>query len=284
LQLEKVVTTVKYSTSCLSLLAQNRLFSILQEQVYQSSFYDEILYQQLADYTDKYIHYHQLSSKSVTQYYLNYIREYNQDVRQFEATQQYPLAINANRKAPERVAYDIVLLLSTLLTKHRFRIMQLLNDKSKGGARGLVVGCGSGLELALLADQFQQIVAYDLAMASFLPTFFNKKIQLRKVNFEGRGKQKYDYIYLIEILEHLDNPYQLLAKCQKVLKSNGKIYLTTATNIPQFDHRFNFEEDHRSFENHLKKMGFKVEFSEVIEHEYITKSIQSMNKFYILSQ
>ena len=89
---------------------------------------------------------------------------------------------------------------------------------------------------------------------------------------------------MIELLEHLSEPYILLEKCQKVLSEKGKIFLTTATNIPQFDHLYNFEASHQDFEKKIQNMGLSISFMEEIPHQYITLDIGAKNRFYILEK
>ena len=50
---------------------------------------------------------------------------------------------------------------------------------------------------------------------------FNKEIK----------KKKYEVIFLLEIIEHIENFKSLLQECKDVLSPNGKIIITTPTNI-----------------------------------------------------
>ncbi len=276
-------TIIKKDSFCLELIAKKRLFTILNDQVQASRFFDESLHQALIDYTDKYIQYHNLEAKVVTKHYLSYIKSYNKDVRAFEETGKYPLAIDPERAAPDRIAYDTILLFSTFMTPHRFRIMQLIKEKSFAADKGLIIGCGPGLEIDLIQNKVKEAVAYDLSIAPFLPDFFQEKVVFKNEFFDGSGTEKYDSIYLIELLEHLSDPFELLENCKKVLATKGKIFLTTATDIPQFDHLYNFAADHKHFDKTILEMGFQIDYAEDIVHEAITKDVGAMNKFYILS-
>ena len=266
-----------------SLIEKNRLFTILNDKVLASKYFESDLYQQLLGYTDKYVQYHNLSLKEVKKAYLSFIKEYNKDVRIFDETNKYPLEITEDRQAPSRIDYNIILLLSTFLNPHRFRIMQLIKEKNLAAEKGLFIGCGPGLEIDLTLDKVAEIVAYDLTLDEFLIDHYAKNIEFRNEFFNGEGTEKYDSIFLIEILEHLKDPFKLLANCKKVMKKSSRIYLTTATNIPQFDHLYNFESDHSHFNKMVTEMGFKIDFSEDIFHSFITKGADSKNKFYILS-
>ena len=110
-------------------------------------------------------------------------------------------------------------------------------------------------------------------------------VQFKKAYFTGENDDlRYDCIYLIELLEHLSEPYVLLKQCQNVLSENGKIFLTTATNIPQFDHLYNFEASHQDFEKKIQNMGLSIFFMEDIPHQFITLDIGAKNRFYVLKK
>lgn len=275
--------TIKQHSFSEDLIANKRLFTVLNDQLKYNAIFDDELYQELIQYTDEFISFYNLSDKQVIKAYLSYIKSYNKDARVFEETNKYPLEITPDRAEPSRVDYSIILLLSTFLTVHRFRIMQLIKDKTVASEKGLFIGVGPGLEIELVKKKFKEIVAYDLSLDNFLTHYYQEKeIIFRNEFFVGTGGPQYDSIYLIELLEHLSEPYQLLAHCKQVLRPNGKIYLTTATNIPQFDHLYNFEPDHITFNKIVTDLGFKIEYEEDIPHAFITKGIGSKNKFYIL--
>ena len=275
-------SSIKYSPSS-DLIASNRLFSILSDQVKDAEFYDVNFYKTLTHYLDKYISYHELDAKSVAKFYLSYIKDYNKDARLFDETGKYPLELNPERGEPSRTAYSIILLLSTLLTAHRFRIMQLIKDKTPSCESGLFIGCGPGLEIELVKASIKNLHAFDLTIDPFLSENFQSEVLFKNEYFDGSGSERYNQIYLIELLEHLDDPYELLKNCKKVLSSGGQLFLTTATNIPQFDHLYHFPSDHKAFDQKVDELGFKVLYSEEIIHAYMTKSLGSMNKFYILT-
>jgi SAM-dependent methyltransferase len=216
--------------------------------------------------------------------YFNFIRSYNKDMKIFVLTGKYPLQTDANRSALGRFEYDIVLLFSCLFSEHRFRIMQLINEQSSIVNCGLFIGCGPGLEIELVKSSIQKLYAYDLSINDFLLTK-HPTVQFKEAYFTGEDDNlRYDSIYLIELLEHLSEPYVLLRQCQNVLSENGKIFLTTATNIPQFDHLYNFEASNQDFEEKIKKMGLSISFMEDIPHQFITLDIGAKNRFYILKK
>lgn len=265
------------------IVAKNRLLKILQEQVLKSSFYDENLYAVLENYTSDYLKNKTATNKLPEGIYFKFMRAYNKDMKEFLKTGKYPLDVDKSREVLNRFDYDIVLLFSCLFTAHRFRIMQLIQQQSSLAELGLFIGCGPGLEIELVKGNFQKLYAYDLSIDKFLLKK-HPKVNFNETYFEGKTDLNYDTIYLIELLEHLHEPYKLIQKCKKALSENGKILLTTATNIPQFDHIYNFETSHQKFENKIKSYGFSIVFKEDIPHEFITLNIGAKNRFYVLEK
>ena len=265
------------------LISENRLLSSLHDRVMSSPHYEKQLYDVLVKYTRDYLE--ESSDPSVSEeIYLSFIRSYNKDMKIFAKTGKFPLAIDEYRSPPSRFEYDIILLFSCLFSEHRFRIMQLLDQKSSIANCGLFIGCGPGLEIELVKNNFQKLYAYDLSINEFLLDK-HPSVHFNETYFTGENDDlRYDSIYMIELLEHLREPYILLEKCQKVLSEKGKIYLTTATNIPQFDHLYNFEASHQDFEKKIQNIGLSISFMEEIPHQYITLDIGAKNRFYILEK
>lgn len=75
--------------------------------------------------------------------------------------------------------------------------------------------------------------------------------------FSFSSEIQYDFISMCEILEHLENPNELLIKAKTLLKPGGQIFVTTPINAPAIDHIFLFEsvEDIRSL---LHKNGLTI--------------------------
>lgn len=263
------------------IFADNRLFSHLQSKVKEGKTYDKDLYNKIVSYTNSYLNkYHTSDSEKA---YLDFIKSYNKDMKRFAKSGKYPFQLDEKPRTLARFDYDIVLLFSCLLAYHRFRIMQLLTLNVDKIASGLFIGCGPGLEIELLKSSIGDIIAYDFDLNNFTVNA-HPNVVFKEEYFNGENvDQKFDSIYLIEILEHLDEPYMLLEQCKKVLNEKGKIYLTTATNIPQFDHLYNFEASHSEFEEKLNALNFRIDLKEEIVHGTLTMDVQAKNIFYIIS-
>jgi trans-aconitate methyltransferase len=68
---------------------------------------------------------------------------------------------------------------------------------------------------------------------------------------------KFDFISMGEVLEHVEQPLELLIKLHGLLNDAGHLFITTPTNAPAIDHiyLFNNFDEVRSM---LKESGFKI--------------------------
>lgn len=162
--------------------------------------------------------------------------------------------------------------------------MDLLQTQVTPADTAAFVGCGPGLEIALLKSKFQVVEAYDIALNPRL-TALQPDVGFREELFPSpRSLDRYDAIFMIELLEHLANPYTLIEACHSKLAPAGHLYLTTATNIPQFDHLYNFPDDHSEFEQRMQSLGFDIAHVSVLPHAYMTIDVQAKNHLYKLSR
>ena len=80
-------------------------------------------------------------------------------------------------------------------------------------------------------------------------------------------------------ISFLEKPLELIECIYESLSKNGKFITSTAKNIPQFDHLYNFINENE-FEDKVKKIGFKIDNKEKINHASFDKRIQSNNILY----
>lgn len=264
-----------------NIINQNRLYDILWKRVLNVSGEENHIIRQMIEYIEAYLEFNRITTDQVISSYNAFMADYNRCMKNYLRTRLYPLLCNMELWCPSREQYDIILMLSCILSTHRFRIMELLKEKVSQQHSALYIGVGSGLELELTHNKFNHLDAYDFQLNKFLfhrfpEVFFHEKI------FTGLAQQNYDAIFIIELLEHIENPYELLRLCHEALKWNGNVYLTTATNIPQFDHIYNFPENNEEFVSVIKREGFDVAYMETIPHLSITIEIKSKNDFYVL--
>jgi len=178
-------------------------------------------------------------------------------------------------EAVPRDRYNISLLLSIVLTNHRFEIMQQLEtflaNCTEPAGRMASVGTGTGYELRLMASALPPgwaIESYDTdetvcADAQRYLEFFGVKrpviwgndFPLDEVSPDFRGR--YSAMVLCEVLEHLPNPLQSLRSVREYLAPGGRAFVTMAVNIAQEDHIFLYP-DVESCRVQLREAGLNI--------------------------
>lgn len=264
------------------IISHNRLFEILHESL-SDDLKSSKLYELVSSYLDNYASLNNLDAKYISEVYSSYISTFNKHCKKFAKTNEYPYQYEKVSTHVSRIDYDIILILSALFTAHRFKIMQLIAEHLGTETKRLFVGAGPGLELYITEMSGQQNFVYDIALNDLLRSIF-PNVQFFQEYFSDQYTNFFDSIYLIELLEHLKNPFDLLQNCYNAIDFNGKLFLTTATDIPQFDHLYNFPENHDGFDDELTKMGWRILYKEKISHNYLLMSIKPSNHFYIIQK
>ena len=158
---------------------------------------------------------------------------------------------------PEVMTYYMnALLISQVMWKHHFNIFMYFQSHLKTLFKGysticiLDIGPGHGFFSYLVKKEFPDYETIDivdisdtsLEMTKKIIGFDGEKIKYTKINiFDYDDSSKYDFIVLGEVLEHLDEPKQILIKLSKLLKPGGLLWITTPTNSPALDHVYLFK-------------------------------------------
>ena len=189
--------------------------------------------------------------------YLRRTQDLHRLQEQFEKSGRYAASSYAEVPSLDLESYNLALLLSFVVTVHRFeileRLIEFLGLPSAGPSRLLSVGYGTGYELKLARQHLQdwEIQAFECspevaAYAHDLLTFFGQSTDcLRVEEFpleNERGIETHEGRFgkavLCEILEHLERPDKALRNMRRVLHPEGHVFLTMAINIAQEDHVF----------------------------------------------
>lgn len=227
----------------------------------------------LADYCD----YSGISKAEAAKSLQHYIERYAEDVRLFKNTRKYPFEIRNDNVPVSRTSYELFLISSYLFTRHRFSIACEMNSICETYETSSFIGVGPGIEIEILKDKLKKINAYDTCLSRFTIERYPH------VNFFERefdGGHPSDIIFAIELLEHLPDPYGLISRVYSALAPGGAFIATIASNVPQFDHIINFSKD--DFEKKITDMGFIIQYSREIPHDYRIDKIEASNTFYIL--
>lgn len=126
------------------------------------------------------------------------------------------------------------------------QIIAQRNDTSKTssdqpsleGIKALDVGCGGGLLSESLARLGAHVTAIDPSVELVEAARLHSQLDPRTRRIEFRGgssvedlamerKDEYDIICLLEVLEHVTDPDSILSSIHRLLKPNGKLFLST---------------------------------------------------------
>jgi hypothetical protein len=235
-----------------------------------------------ANFLEDYADFNHISVEAASASYMETNRRYVRDIQAFIATGKYPLEIDPTTPGLGRADYDLSLILSILVMPHRCAIMEEIMKTSVPG-KPLVIGVGSGIELGFIPAP-EGGDAYDLYINPFARQIF-PEWNFHEELYRPSGP-RYGSVYAIELLEHLSEPYRFIADCREALSPGGRFVTTTASNLPQFDHRYNFVSD-KDFEDRVCGSGFELESKRVIPHEYrlmgirAKDALQARNVFYV---
>lgn len=90
-------------------------------------------------------------------------------------------------------------------------------------------GCGTGALLLELRDLTTEIYGGDISSKSLRFTKNRGISNLLKIDFEKKlpyPSKKFDCVTCLDVLEHVGNDKQMLSEFYRLLKKNGRLYLT----------------------------------------------------------
>ena len=105
----------------------------------------------------------------------------------------------------------------------------------------LDVGCGGGILSESMAQLGAEVTGLDqseiaIKIAQLHAKESNLSIDYKLLNIEEflkKNKIKYDVITCLEMVEHVPNPASIIEACSKLLKKNGRLYLSTINRNPK---------------------------------------------------
>tara|TARA_A100001015_G_scaffold316020_1_gene429275 strand:+ start:1019 stop:1861 length:843 start_codon:yes stop_codon:yes gene_type:complete len=232
-------------------------------------------------YISDYILYNNLDLHDVYLRYLHFISQYSTDLENFKKYGKYPFELNTNKNF-DRISYDISLILSIFYSIPRFNIMnELFNVVQRFNGRTAIIGIGSGLELFIIKNAIKSIKnfdLYDLKLNAFITYKFPDCTNIIENEYD-RKYGPYDQVLAIELLEHLSHPWKLIKEVSLSLNSGGKFIFTTATDMPQSDHLYNFN-CMKKLQNRLEKCNLKILNNYDFYHNYLKGPNNSKNTWF----
>lgn len=167
--------------------------------------------------------------------------------------------------------YMVGLLISYLFWPNHYKLYQFFKNHLPGNetASYLEIGVGHGLFTSTMLSKYPGISATmvdisetSIKTANELLGAFN--VVRSNINFVLGDfftvdiPDKYDFIIMGEVLEHVNDAYGFMRRAKELLKPNGSIYMSTAANSPALDHVYHFHND-QEIRDLLKETGFRIE-------------------------
>lgn len=189
--------------------------------------------------------------------YLRMIADMNHETVRFRETGEY--SSKSFEEVNKRVYGDPAimeyymhgLLLSQFLWKYHYETLLFfisLIEKNKANVHSyLEIGGGHGLYISEAAAIIGSGASYDLVDISQSSLDLARQMTgTSRINFihsdifEFHPEEKYDFITMGEVLEHVEDPLSLLRQTASLLKDDGRLFITTPTNAPTIDHIYLF--------------------------------------------
>lgn len=117
------------------------------------------------------------------------------------------------------------------------RIVEIMSSQERG--KVLDLGCGDGKTGKKLLDKGFDVEAYDMDVERFN---FHEVIPFKEGSLNRSlpyPDNYFDYVILMEVIEHIYNPDSVISEINRILKNNGKLILSTP-NILNVGSRFRF--------------------------------------------
>jgi 2-polyprenyl-3-methyl-5-hydroxy-6-metoxy-1,4-benzoquinol methylase len=175
------------------------------------------------------------------------------------------------------------LLLSQFLWPHHYRVLEYFADVIQHHRTKikhyLEVGGGHGLYLAEAIRHTGNQADYtvvDISESSLQMT--RALTSASEVNYilsdiyKFEPDQRYDFIVMGEVMEHVEDPLALLTKLKSLLSEQGKLFITTPTNAPAIDHIYLFRNT-EEIRNLIRNAKYSIVSERCILTEDVPKEI-----------
>ena len=139
------------------------------------------------------------------------------------------------------------LALSYVLAPHRHEMLRFtrnsLAEHLNAGDRCLDIGMGTGIEVFLADRSGCRLDAYDINPHS--PTCLrllgvSERVRFHEHVYTFTEPASFDLCILLEVLEHVRDPLELLRGVESVLMPSGIVIASFALRMPQADHIYQF--------------------------------------------
>ncbi|PKP20996.1 MAG: hypothetical protein CVU05_07810 [Bacteroidetes bacterium HGW-Bacteroidetes-21] len=181
---------------------------------------------------------------------------------------------------PETMAYYMHgLLLSQFLWKHHYQVydyyINTLPTYATQVKNYLEIGAGHGLFISKaieILDPQTRFTVVDVSPTSI--DLAKNFIEEGRIHFilsdilDFSEESCYDFVSMGEVLEHVEEPLQLLEKIRIMLTPEGTVFVTTPTNAPSIDHIYLFR-NVKEIQALIHEAGFEI----VSEQHFLTEDV-----------
>lgn len=185
-------------------------------------------------------------------------------------------------------SYMIGLAISQFLWSTHYEMYRSFADGIKRFSKGvrsyLEIGPGHGLFLNKAMEYLQKgtkITAVDISPISIAITksimnYFRRDSSTIEcftsdiLNFDS--SEKFDFITMGEVLEHVNFPERLLCKLHDILANDGRAFVSTCVNAPAIDHVYHFKTVDEIIDM-LHKCKFDIEEERVLPVENLPMDV-----------
>ena len=97
------------------------------------------------------------------------------------------------------------------------------------GSKWLDFGCGSGELLSIVGERHDDVLLFGTDKSRYSEACIREHSQIAFVDIEELTERKYDVISLFHVLEHVEDPVNLLKTLKSCLKSRGNLLIRVPT-------------------------------------------------------
>ena len=238
--------------------------------------HDEAFHQRAEDFLGRYRHYMESNGRSLrfgVESFLHLHHSLDQLRADYLATGRYRNSsfdevnrdVYANPEMMQRHMHGLVM--AQFLWPDQYHRFQFFADSLPGYRssvkRYLEVGGGHALYVSEAARVLEQasvevvdVSATSLEMARAIAQ--QPRIRYHHMDVFNFPEGEFDFITMGEVLEHVEQPRELLRKLHRMLAPGGTAFITTPANAPMVDHIYVFR-NAREIQEMLQECGFSIE-------------------------
>lgn len=162
--------------------------------------------------------------------------------------------------------YDRILFFTNNFKKYNLHTNNYLEI---GGGHGLYINEAIKILPEIAHFEMVDISQSSLNLAQGILDTDKIKFYLKNI-FDFSSSEKYDFVTMGEVLEHVEQPLELLKKAGELLNEDGVFYITTPINAPMIDHIYLFNN-----EQEIREMIYAANFKIIDEKIVISEKITS---------